>query len=55
VRPGAVISPEDAPMASPEVVSILEQKRQAIEASHQPVSTQSPALVKAESAAAPRG
>jgi multidrug efflux system membrane fusion protein len=55
VRPGAVISPEDAPMASPEVVSILAQKRQAIEAANQPDSAKSPALVKAESVAAPRG
>jgi multidrug efflux system membrane fusion protein len=55
VRPGAVISPEDAPMASPEVVSVLAQKRQAIEAANQPDSAKSPALVKAETAAAPRG
>jgi len=55
VRPGAVIDPQDAPMASPETVATLARQRQAIEASNQPAAAKSPALVKADSAAAPRG
>ena len=54
VRPGAVVAPQDAPMASPEVVSALNQQRQAIEASNQP-SVKAPSLVKTDAAVAPRG
>jgi multidrug efflux system membrane fusion protein len=56
VRPGAVIDPQDAPMASPETVATLARQRQAVEAANQSAtSASSPALVKAESSAAPRG
>jgi len=60
VRPGAVVAPQDAPMASPETVATLTRQRQAIEAGNQPsiqspASAKSPALVKVESTAAPRG
>jgi len=54
VRPGAVVAPTDAPMASPEVVAILNQQRQAIEASNQPV-LKAPAVVTASPVVAPRG
>lgn len=36
VRPGAVVAPQDAPMASPETVATLTRQRQAIEAGNQP-------------------
>ncbi|MEB0077691.1 efflux RND transporter periplasmic adaptor subunit [Pseudomonas sp. CCI3.2] len=59
VRPGAPIDPQVAPMASPEVIAILAQQRQALEASNQPAA-QSPsavksAVVKVASAVTPRG
>ncbi|WP_247254976.1 multidrug efflux RND transporter periplasmic adaptor subunit MexE [Pseudomonas moorei] len=60
VRPGAVVAPQDAPMADPETVATLTRQRQAIEAGNQPAtptpaSVQSPALVKTEAPASPRG
>jgi multidrug efflux system membrane fusion protein len=60
VRPGAVVAPQDAPMADPETVATLTRQRQAIEAGNQPAnptpaSVQSPALVKTDAPASPRG
>ncbi|KAB0491103.1 multidrug efflux RND transporter periplasmic adaptor subunit MexE [Pseudomonas vancouverensis] len=60
VRPGAVVAPQDAPMADPQTLANLASQRQAFEASNQPAvpSTQSvkaPALVKTDAVASPRG
>jgi multidrug efflux system membrane fusion protein len=60
VRPGAVVAPQDAPMADAETVATLTRQRQAIEAGNQPVaptspSDTSPALVKADASVSPRG
>jgi multidrug efflux system membrane fusion protein len=60
VRPGAVVAPQDAPMADPETVATLTRQRQAIEAGNQPAisapaSVKSPALVKTDAATSPRG
>ncbi|EJN22302.1 RND family efflux transporter, MFP subunit [Pseudomonas sp. GM78] len=60
VRPGAVVAPQDAPMADPETVATLTRQRQAIEAGNQPASpsstsVKSPALVKTDAAPSPRG
>ena len=54
VRPGAVVAPQDAPMADAETVATLARQRQAIEAGNQPVAP-SPALVKTDTAVSPRG
>jgi multidrug efflux system membrane fusion protein len=60
VRPGAVVAPQDAPMADAETVATLTRQRQAIEAGNQPAaptspSDTSPALVKADASVSPRG
>jgi multidrug efflux system membrane fusion protein len=60
VRPGAVVAPQDAPMADPETVATLARQRQAVEAGNQPASpssasVKSPALVKTDAPASPRG
>jgi multidrug efflux system membrane fusion protein len=60
IRPGAVVSPEDAPMASPETVAALTHQRQVVEAGNHPVvqvpaSVKSPAVVKTEATVTPRG
>ena len=55
VRPGAVVTPQDAPMADPETVATLTRQRQAIEAGNHPAPAKSPALVKADAAVSPRG
>ena len=38
VRPGAVVAPQDAPMADPETVATLTRQRQAVEAGNQPAA-----------------
>ncbi|MGF6362055.1 multidrug efflux system membrane fusion protein [Pseudomonas frederiksbergensis] len=60
VRPGAVVAPQDAPMADAETVATLTRQREAIEAGNQPAaptspSDKSPALVKADASVSPRG
>ncbi|MBV6822027.1 multidrug efflux RND transporter periplasmic adaptor subunit MexE [Pseudomonas sp. PD9R] len=55
VRPGSVVSPEDAPMADPETIATLTRQRQAIEAANHPASVKSPALVKTDAVVSPRG
>jgi multidrug efflux system membrane fusion protein len=54
VRPGAVVAPQDAPMADAQTVATLARQRQAIEAGNQPAAP-SPALVKTDAAVSPRG
>ncbi|MGE8153189.1 multidrug efflux RND transporter periplasmic adaptor subunit MexE [Pseudomonas vancouverensis] len=60
VRPGAVVAPQDAPMADPQTLANLASQRQAFEASNQPAvpstpSVKAPALVKTDAVASPRG
>jgi multidrug efflux system membrane fusion protein len=60
VRPGAVVAPQDAPMADPQTVATLTRQRQAVEAANQPASPSSasvkaPALVKTDAVVSPRG
>ncbi|MFY0728865.1 multidrug efflux RND transporter periplasmic adaptor subunit MexE [Pseudomonas sp. NFX15] len=54
VRPGAVVAPQDAPMADAQTIATLDRQRQAIEAGNQPVAP-SPALVKTDATVSPRG
>ncbi|WP_095192509.1 efflux RND transporter periplasmic adaptor subunit [Pseudomonas sp. Irchel 3A7] len=55
VRPGAVVAPQNAPMADPKTIATLTRQRHAFEAGNQPVPVKSATLVKTDAAVTPRG